>query len=424
VMLILAIFPKLAATILVPGFSDSKRQMMSGLLRALSPAVFFLGLTMVTYTVLNAGRKFLKAAWPEAALKLLIVIGLIILLPTLGLYALAVVLGIGALCCLLTQLLFIGQHNSLFKRHLPPDPDKHFTKVLMLMGPLIVGVLFSHISGLIDNMLASTLPKGQLSYLGYSKKIIDAILLIGPVALITVIYSQLSRLTSATDRKRFTYLVSRTFRLLVYFSVPFTCVLICLREPIVKFLFERGAFTADSTAGTSRAFMVYAFGLTTLSLETLLVHSFFALSDTKTPVKWGILCVLLDIILAILLLRPFQCIGIAAALVISKTVKIAILAVILHKRLRGLFDLTIIAFLAKVTASTFAVWLTLKLLLTIDNPDSFLIGTVFDLIVPAAGALITFVIMSWLLRIEEFDMLISIITRRRTSVQKLFGESQ
>ena len=249
--LVLIFFSGHLTKLLLPGFSESKRFVTANLLRVLAPAVFFLGLTMVTYTTLNARRKFLKAAFPEAALKLFIVLGLIAMLPILGIYALALVMGLGGLGCLLAQLYFIPEHTSLIKKDKEPVHTEHFKKVLLLMGPLVVGVVFSRISGLVDNLLASTLPGGQLSYLGYSKKLIDAILLIGPVALVTVIYSQLSHLASAKDHDKFTSLVGKTFRLLMYLSVPVACLLIGLNQPIIRILFQRGQFTADSTFGTS-----------------------------------------------------------------------------------------------------------------------------------------------------------------------------
>lgn len=421
---ILALFPNLVTSALMPGFSGLKRQMTSNLLRMLAPAVVLLGMTMVTYTVLNARKRFLKAAWPEAALKLSIVVGLVVLLPILGINALAIVMAFGGLGCLLIQLYFIPERRFILKPGYNPDNNADFKKVLLLMGPLVVGVVFSHISGLVDNLLASTLPTGQLAYLGYSKKLIDAILLIGPVALVTVVYSQLSHLASAKDYQKFTSLVSKAFRLLVYLSVPVACLMIGLKQPLIRSLFQRGEFTADSTFGTSRAFMVYAFGLTTFAIETLLVHTFFALSDTKTPVKFGILCVVLDICLAVVLLNPLGYAGIAGALVISKTVKIGILATILNRRLKGLFDLRIVDFFAKLAVSTAALCVALKLLIGINNPDSFFYTVLFDLILPAAGAVFAFVLCSYLLRIDEFNGAVSLLRYRRAAVSTLYGEAK
>jgi putative peptidoglycan lipid II flippase len=422
--LILAIFPSLVTSVLVPGFAESKRQTTSNLLRMLAPAVLFLGLTMVTYTVLNARKRFLKAAWPEAALKLFMVIGLIALLPVFGIYALAPVIAIGALGCLVVQLYFIPERMFSLRKANNPHDVGHFKRVLFLMGPLLIGVVFSHISGLVDNLLASTLPSGRLSYLGYSKKLIDAVLLIGPVALVTVVYSQLSHFASAKDYAKFTSLVTKAFRLLLYLSVPVACLLIGLRQPLIRFLFQRGEFGEDSTLGTSQAFMIYAFGLTTFSLETLLVHSFFALSDTKTPVKYGVLCVFLDIALALALLKPLGYLGIASAFVISKTVKIGMLGIILNRRLKGLFDPKIIVLFAKLGLTTCAVWLALKLLLGIDNPDSFSQTAVFDLMLPGIGALLAFILCSHLLKIDEFSVAVSLLRSRRAAISALYGEAK
>jgi putative peptidoglycan lipid II flippase len=397
-------WPNPVANALVLGFSESKRQMTARLLRMLAPATLLLGLAMVTYTTLNAHKNFLKAACPEAALKFFIVVGLIVLVPALGIYALALVMGLGALGYLVVQLYFIPESRFLFKRHKNAGDDDLFRKVLLLMGPLVVGVVFSHVSGLVDNVLASTLPGGHLSYLGYSKKLIDAILLIGPVALVTVVYSQLSHLASAEDYAGFGHLAVKAFRLLVYLSVPVACLLIGLRQPLIRFLFQRGEFTAVSTLGTSKAFMVYAFGLTTFSLETLLVHSFFALSDTKTPVKFGVACVLLDIGLAIAFLKPFGYLGIAGAFVISKTTKVVILAAILNKRLRGLFGPGMAIFLVK---------------LGIDNLDSFFHTATFDLILPGLGAMAAFVLCSYLLQIDEFKAVMSLLRYRKAAVRNL-----
>jgi putative peptidoglycan lipid II flippase len=400
----LILFPGAVARILVPGFSASLRQTTSGLLRLLAPAVLFLGLTMVTYTTLNARRRFVTAALTETGLKLFVVTGLLALVPWLGIRAVAVVLGAGALACLSAQLYFIPERRHLFKPAQTAERSRHFTKMLVLMGPLVLGVVFSHISGWVDTVLASTLPRGQLSYLGYSKKVIDAILLIVPVALVTVVYSQLSHLASAKEHEKFRLLTRKAFRILVYLSVPAACVMIGLRQPIVRFLFQRGQFDAASTFGTS-----------------LFVHSFFALSDTKTPVKYGIICVFLDIGLAVLLLRRFESLGIAGAFVISKTIKIVILGTILHRRVR-IFDVGLIGFSAKLALTSAAVWVVLKLLLGIDNPDSFLYTALCDLMMPAAGALITFILFSYVLKFDEFKAVWSLLRFRKAAVSTLYGE--
>lgn len=422
--LIVMLFPGIITKILAPGFTGTKQLLTSNLLRVLSPAVFFTGLAMLTNITLNGRKLFLKAAFPEAALKLFIVIGLVALVPFISISALAIVMSLGGLGCLLAQLYFIPERKFLFKPVRDAINTDYFKKVLLLMSPLVVGVIFSHVSGLIDNLLASTLPEGHLSYLGYSKKLIDAILLIGPVAMITVIYSHLSHLAAAKEYEKFKILFINSLRILIYISVPIACLLIILRMPVVQFLFQRGQFSIESSNGTSMAFMIYCLGLTTLSLETLFVFTFFALSDTKTPVIFGIAGVILDIILAIALLKPLGHLGIAGAFIMSKTIKIIFLGTILNKKLNKYLNIQTAIFLLKMTPTTLAIGLITKLLLMMNNDSTKLNILIYDLMLPSLGALVTFIIFSHYFKIEEFKTAASLFRSRKAAVPVLYGETK
>lgn len=417
---LIALFARPLTRVLTPGFAGAKGQMTYRLLRLLAPTVLFLGLTMVAYTVLNAHRKFVRAAWPEAALKLFVVLGLIVLLPVLGIHALALVMGLGGLACLLIQLSFIPERHFLYRPNTHHEGAAALRKVGLLMTPLVLGVLFSHVNSLVDNVLASTLPTGQLSFLGYSKKLIDALLLIGPVALVTVVYSQLSHLASARDHRSFTRLVRRALRLLVYLTIPTACTLIALSHPIIRLLFQRGHFTTESTAGTAQAFCVYAVGLTAFSLDALLVHSFFAMSDTKTPIKIGILCSLLDVALALALLHPLEHLGIAWAFVIARTVKTILLGLTLNRRCGGIFGTRFLTFAGKLALSTCGLWVALNLLGRVDHSETFLHIVALDLLLPALGAAGVFLLGSHLLRIDEFRAAVALIRHRKAAVKTLY----
>jgi len=419
--LCLAVFSDICAGLIVPGFSDDKKHLTSIMLKLLSPGCFFLSLCTITYTVLNSRRKFLKAAFPEAGLKLFIVAGLIVLVPFIGVYALALVLTLGAATVFLVQLYFVPESRELFKTA-AIKAGGEFNKFLKLMGPLVIGVVFSHISGLVDNVLASLLPTGHLSYLGYSKKLINAILLVGPVALVTVVYSQLAHISTLKTKDEFRKLFTRALRFILYVSVPAALLLVALREPFVQILFERGRFTAQSTLGTSNALFVYGIGLVTFSLESLVVYSFYALSNTKVPVKAGILCVFVDIILAVSFVRPFGYMGIAWAFVISKTIKVVILFAVLEKHLGFLYNSKLLGFLSRLAAATILPSFTLHLLCKIENQSSLIRRAVFDLAVPAAGFVSVFIIFSYLLKIRELRELAEFIFHRKTFKYQLAGE--
>ncbi len=410
--LVMVFFSDTATALLVPGFSEDKKNLTSSLLRYLAPGCLFLCMATLTYTVLNCRRSFFKAAVPEAAFKFLVAIGLVILTPFMGIYAMALTLTIASVMIFLVQLFFIPEGRVLLARN-PYTPNSEIKKMLTLMGPLVLGVVFSHISGLVDNMLASTLPTGQLSFLGYSKKLIDAILLVGPVALVTIVYSQLSHLNAEGKPDAFKALFVRTLRLILFVSIPVAIMLVMLREPVVAALFERGRFTAQSTLGTSRALLIYSAGLVTFSLDALVVYSFYALSNTKVPVRAGIFGVLLDIVLAVSFVGPFGFAAIAWAFVFSKTVKVILLLLIMDRKFRFLYDGEFLYFVLKVaTASLFSAF-CLYLLKDLKSGSSFLQTFVFDLAVPAVGFAFVFALCCRLLKIEELNYLLSIVLRRK-----------
>jgi putative peptidoglycan lipid II flippase len=419
-----AVFAPFLTRVLAPGFAGAKAQMTCRLLRLLTPAVLFLGLSVVTYTVLNAHRRFGAAAWPEAAFKLVLVVGLLLLLPWLGLYALAVAMGLGGLVCLMLQWARVPERGALLRCGPGATGDAAFRRTQMLMAPLVVGVLFSHVNGLVDNVLASTLPAGQLSFLGYSKKLIDALLLIGPVALVTVIYSELSHLASAHNDRDFARLAGKAFRVLVYLSVPTAGLLVLLRRPLIGLLFQHGQFGIESTAGTARAFLVYAAGLPLFSLETLLVHSFFARCDTRTPIKIGILCSLADVALALALLGPWEYLGIAWAFVAARTCKVLWLSVLLNRRFAGVFGPDPVRFLVRLGLSTSAAWTCAWLLLDFENSASSIATATFDLALPAVGGILAFAAGSCLLRIDEFRAVWALLRYRRAAVSAFYQEAK
>jgi hypothetical protein len=90
----------------------------------------------------------------------------------------------------------------------------------------------------------------------------------------------------------------------------------------------------------------------------------------------------------------------------------------------GIFDPGLIGFSAKLAVSSAAVWVVLKLLLAIDNPDSFLYTAFYDLMLPAAGALVTFVVLSHVLGFEEFKAVWSLLRFRKAAVGDLYGEAK
>jgi len=332
----MAMFNEKLCAFFMPGFSGAREEFAAGLLKKLSPSLVFLGLSYVTYTALNAGKMFLYSAISEAVYKFLVMAGMLVLLPVLGISSVAYLFVSCGLLLLMMHLYFLHK-NNFFGVSADSDVSREaLKKIRVMMVPLFLGVVFSHISGIFDNILASTLEGGQIAYLGYAKKVVDALILIGPAAVMTVIFSELAHLRAEGDIEKFVKIFAVVCVICVCVSVVVMFLLVGFREDIIRGMFERGKFDAESTAMTSKAFMIYAMGFLTFSLEILFVHSYYSLGETKTVVALGIIFVVVDIALAVILMRRYEYLGIAAAFVISKTLKVVFMGMFLAGRLAKL----------------------------------------------------------------------------------------
>jgi putative peptidoglycan lipid II flippase len=332
--------------LLLPGFDPPRAQAASALLRGLAPGAVLLSLMVVTYTCLNARRRFAVSALGETGLRLIMVLGLAVLAPVWGLGSLGLIVGVAGGACLLFHAWFLPEARGMAGMRPAGPLDGETSAIRRLIGPLIVGVALSHANGLVDNLLASTLPQGQLSYLGYARKIIDAVLLIGPTAVVTVVWAHASALHATGRREEMTDLIHKTMRLLLYVSAPLSCLLIALAAPLTELLFQRGRFDAAAGQATAAAVVIYGLGLTCFAMEGLFVYSFYAMSDTRRPVILGAIFVFVDLGLSIVLMQRWQYLGIAAAAVLAKSGKVLLLGLLLRRNLGGAFSAGLGRFLA------------------------------------------------------------------------------
>jgi len=418
IALTVATASRTVAGLALPGFGLAESAATSRLIRVVAPGAVCLGMLAVTYTCLNARKRFVASAFGDALFKLLLVGGLLALLPRMRLDAPGPVIAAAALIAVAVHLFFLPERRSLVRKAPGVSASPHLRKMLRLMAPLFLGAAFSHVSVLVDNLLASHMPRGQLSHLAYGKKLVDAAVLIGPVAVATVVYSHLTHLCSEGRMNEVRRLTGQTARLLIYIAVPMACLIAALRLPLVRMLFERGKFDAASSAGTAAALFVYSLGLVAFALEAFLVYCFFAMSDTKTPVFAGIVFVLIDIVLAVALLERWQYLGIAAAFVVSKTAKVACLAFLLRRKIGGAWHASSTAFVLKVSSATVVMWYAIDLTARLAVGTPWTRTPIMTLLLPAAAGAAGFLGCSFALGLEEPRRLAGIFTSRLKSRRK------
>jgi len=332
VSLCLFLFSDAITHIVLPGFSDERFMLASKLLRIASPACVFLIISTLTGIALNAYKKFSIAVSGDFVFKFFIILCIAILARKLGIYAAIYGLVIGAVVKLAIHAAALWKNisweNTGFKR-------TYLSNIWILTWPLLIGIIFSQISSLVDNVFASFLQEGSLSALSYSKKIVELPIVIFPYALSIVVFPYFSELNIEKNMTQLRQLLRKTLKWIAIVFIPLALCLFFFSGIITQLIFQRGAFDAQSTTLTASSLAVYAIGMPAFAIETVLVVFYFSLSDTKTPVLIGIICVIVNIIITWILVKSFAHLGIAWGLVISKTLKVVILLYLLKYKFKS-----------------------------------------------------------------------------------------
>ena len=305
------------------------------LVRIMLPAACFMSLFSLSTLIFNADKKFALPAFAESVNKLLVIVVMVLLCPVFGITGLALAVVAGAVACL--AVLVWGLRSKLkFLRFAVDWNDPLLKKFGWLVPPTLVSILIAQARTMIDYRFASGMGSGYASSLGYAKSLTDTFILLVPFAVGIVIYPFFSDLSVSGDRRKMTDAVMGSSRTMAMFFIPISVALMVLRVPVVQLAFGRGKFGAESVLLTAGPLLFFAAALTALALEIILMRFYFSAQDTMTPAVVGVICVVVHVGLVITLQGSMQHRSIALATAISKTLKVAILFVLLKRQLGDL----------------------------------------------------------------------------------------
>ena len=324
--------------VLAPGFIDEpgKYDLTVLLTRIAFPYLAFASLMALFSGALNARGKFAAAAFAPALLNVTFIVALAVVLAS-G-YAeterAGTVLAWATLAGGVLQLFVViwaarraGIKLSILRPRLTPRVRKLIR--LFVPGALAGGI--TQINILVGTIIASLAP-GAVSYLYYADRLYGLPIGIIGVAVGVVLLPDLTRQLRSGQPERAMHSQNRSLEFAMALTLPAAVALIVLAEPIISVLFERGAFTAEDTAATSAALIAFVVGLPAFVLIKVLQPAFFAREDTKTPMWFAGVSLVVNVALSLALFPRFEHVGIAAAAAVAAWVDAGLLAFTLWRR--------------------------------------------------------------------------------------------
>lgn len=311
VLLGVCLFAVLAApavtALFAPGFigQPEKFTLTSELLRITFPYLLLISLTGFAGSILNSYNRFAVPAFTPVLLNLSLIAGVLLLAPQLErpVFALAWAVIIAGILQLALQLPFLAR-IGLMPRPRVDWQHPGVKRILVLMVPALFGVSVSQINLLFDTILASFLPTGSVSWLYYSDRLVELPLGVFGIAVATVILPTLSRQHGSSGAEQFARPLDWAMRMVWLVSVPAMAALLVLAEPLLLTLFNYGKITSHDMTMASFSLQAYALGLLAFMLIKVLAAGYYAQQDMKTPVRIGIIAMVVNMVLNIAFVVP------------------------------------------------------------------------------------------------------------------------
>ncbi len=401
--------PQLLSVIAV-GFTDDpqKFELTVLLTRLLFPYLLFVSLAAIVMGILNTMHHFAAPAASPVVFNIAIIASVIFLRDMFELPVYAIVAGvlIGGVLQLAIQIPYAIREGFSFFPHVDFKSEL-LKKVFLLTLPATAGFAVAEINMFVDTILASLLAEGSVSYLYYGNRLMLFPLGIFGAAMSTALLPTLSFQAGEKDFAKMVETISKSLRAMSFLIVPSTVGLIALREPIVKILFERGEFDNFATVNTGIALGYYSAGLIAFAGVKVAVAGFYALGDTKTPVKVASLAMVLNIIFNLILMGPLKHGGLALATSLASVVNFFLLLYLLDKRLGGIDGKKMLKTFALATLASLMMGGLIATLSMIISPF-----TVVGLTVVITGSALFYFLVTWLIDMEEIHYVYEKVSKK------------
>ena len=390
--------------------------------RILLPFLLAIALAAVAMGALNALEHFFLPAFAPVMLNVGSVVcggALAWLAPRFGhepITGFAVGTMIGGLLQWLVQL------PALWREGYRPRPavdfaDPDVRQVIGLMAPVTVATGTTQINVLVNTQIASYLAEGSISWLAYAFRLMQLPIGIFGVSVGSATLPEVARRLARGERDAAARALEHALALVFCATLPATVILVVLARPIIGLLYEYRHFTAFAADQTASALACYSVGLAGFSAVKVLAPAYYALGETRVPVRASIAAVLLNIALSLALMGPLAHRGLALATSLNGLVNMALLLAPLPAFLPAFSGAAVAHSLARVALASTGmggVCLAVASLTAALVPGGFAARLAAVMLGLAAGAA-SLVFLLRALGVREVDELLAKISRKLRS---------
>jgi putative peptidoglycan lipid II flippase len=320
------------------GFTSNpeKFKLAVTLLRILFPYLYFISITALATAILNSFYRFTIPALTPVLLNLSIIFGAFFLSKLFDqpIYGVAAGILIGGVLQVAIQLPLLYKHKHLFKLNFN---FKHpaLKKIMILLGPTLFTFSVYEITAIVEQNIASHIESGTISVLYFANRLYQLPLAVFAIALSSALLPALAERASHKDMDGMKNSIKLGIKTILLLSIPSAIFLFILSDEIFTILFQYGKFSARDTIKCADTLKAYSLGLVFISMSRILISSFYALKNTKTPAISSFIALLFFIIVTPILTfyTPLRYLGLPLGTAITTMVNFVILILLLNRKI-------------------------------------------------------------------------------------------
>jgi len=293
-------------------FPAAKLLLTRRLLYALLPFVFFSGIATCATAVLNSGETFALPAIVPLATPLITILLIELSVNRWGPFSLAggVVAGSIVEAAVLAHVLRKHGVRLNFRWH---GFDAGVRNVLGQYAPMLAGAFLMGGTSIVDQSMAAMLPAGSVAALGYGYRVVSLTLALGAGSLSTAVFPYFSKMVAQNDWNGCRHTLKRYSALVLLATAPFTLCLMAFSRPLIRLLFQRGAFSGGDTDLVSWVQTGYAIQIPFYVCGMLFIRFLSSIRRNDVLLYAAAMNLVLDIVLNLVLMRVWGVAGIAVS---------------------------------------------------------------------------------------------------------------
>lgn len=403
-VIIFEVFAETIVHIVAPGYSGDVYQLTVYFWKIYSVSFFALVLYRLYKEYINCNEKYVQAILPDLLMSSVSIIAIVI-----SAYTQKEVLIWGYVVAIVLEAFIerglaykLGLKTKFILKY-----DDSIKKILLAVLPMFLSDTLVEINSFVDKIFASSLDVGTMSVLEYANNIKNIAYETGVIAVVTIIYPKMSELWAKKEDELFINSIVKNIRFMSFIFIPITFGLIAVGKYLVAFIYQRGAFTENSTILTTNVLIMYSLGLLAMVIRLIMNKAFCAMQKTRFVLFTSCINVIVNIICNCILVRYFGMLGLAFSTSIAAIVSSLVSILIVIKKFK-LKTKNHMVELIKMIFSAIIMFLVIVVVRKywLDGVEFGVCTFIIQLVIGTVIGILTYIIIAYILRTEELMKLI------------------